>query len=335
MEAGRESTSSGLKARADLASEVAVASDTYSRSRAASFALFTALGLTALKVGVGLWTGSVGVLSEGIHSGLDLVSAAIAFFTIREAGKPADREHPFGHGKIETLSSLLESRLLVLASVFITIEGFHHLKNPTEIRGSGFAIAVIAVSLVASWVVYRHNRKAAQLTESSAIEVNALHFLADAVTSGGVLVALVAIELTGLKWIDPAIAFGIAVYILAISWKQIARSIAELSDHQLPEEEVGRARDVLDQFKPRVLEAHEIRTRKSGVHRHFDFHLLVCGRMTVEESHDVCDDIEAALEREFPGSLVSIHVEPCGHPGSVLPSFCSRTESRRCEAVRV
>jgi cation diffusion facilitator family transporter len=326
---------SKARREADAASAAAVVLDTRERSRAASFALSAALLLAALKIGVGLWTNSVGVFSEGIHSSLDLVSAAIAFFTIREAGKPADREHPFGHGKIETLSSLLESLLLVAASVFITIEAVQHLRHPVPVEHAGIAIATIAFSLVASYGVYLHNRRAARLTESSAIEVNALHFLADAVTSAGVLLALVAIAWTGWEWIDPAIAFAIAIYILAISWKQISRSISELTDHQLPEGEIARVRAVLDTFKPRILEAHDLRTRKSGVHRHFDFHVLFCGKSTVEESHAVCDEMEAALEREFPGSLVSVHVEPCGHPGSLLPAHCARTESRKCEALRV
>jgi cation diffusion facilitator family transporter len=316
---------------ADAASEAAVASDARERSRAASFALVAALLLATLKIGVGAWTKSVGVFSEGIHSSLDLVSAAIAFFTIREAGKPADREHPFGHGQIETLSSLVESLLLVAASVFITIEAIEHLRHPVAVEHTGVAIATIAISLVASYGVYLHNRRSAQLTESSAIEVNALHFLADAVTSAGVLIALLAIAWTGWTWIDPAIAFAIAIYILAISWKQIARSISELTDHQLPEAEIERAVALIDGFRPRILEAHHLRTRKSGVHRHFDFHALFCAKASVEESHGVCDEVETAFENEFPGCQVSIHVEPCGHPGTRLPASCARTKSGKCE----
>jgi cation diffusion facilitator family transporter len=332
MEKASRSKTARIPAR--LASDAAATLDAQERSRAASFALVAALLLAALKIGVGIWTKSVGVFSEGIHSSLDLVSAAIAFFTIREAGKPADREHPFGHGKIETLSSLIESLLLVAASVFITLEGIEHLRNPTPVEHTGVAIATIAVSLVASYGVYLHNRRSAKLTESSAIEVNALHFLADAVTSAGVLIALLVIAYTGWQWIDPAIAFAIAIYILAISWKQIARSISELTDHQLPDEEVARAVRLLESFRPRILEAHDLRTRKSGVHRHFDFHALFCGRATVEESHLVCDELETAFENEFPGSQVSIHVEPCGHPGSTLPAHCARTNSGKCEGRR-
>lgn len=275
---------------------------------------------------------SVGVLSEGIHSSLDLVSALVAAYSIREAGKPADREHPYGHGKIETLSSLLESLLLVLASIFITTEAIDHVRHPVPIEHAGSAIATIAISLVVSFIVFRHNARAGQTTESSAIQVNALHFFADAITSAGVLVGLVAIYYTGASWIDPAIAFAIAVYILAISGRQILRSVEELTDRRLPLEEVERTRKILDSFKPRIMEVHELKTRKSGVHRHFNFHALVCGRVSVAESHAVCDEIEDRLEAEFPGSQITIHVEPCGHHGSALPSRCFRTASGKCEA---
>ncbi|MBC7385826.1 MAG: cation transporter [Cryobacterium sp.] len=288
----------------------------------------------AIKLAVGIWAHSVGLFSEGIHSALDLVSAAIAFFTIREAGKPADEDHPFGHGKIETLSSLVESLLLVVASVFIVMEGLKHVKNPEPLEHAGYAIATIGTSLFISYFVYLHNAKAARQTDSSAIEVNALHFLADAVTAGGVLIALVAIHYTGAMWLDPAIAFLIAGYILAISWRQVVRSVRELTDRVLPSAEVASAEKILASFKPRVIEVHELRTRKSGAHRHFDFHAIFCGKMTVNESHFVCDEMEDELQAEFPGSLVSIHVEPCGHPGVPIPAHCSRTTSGVCEANR-
>jgi len=303
------------------------------RSRAASAAFFAAFFLTAIKLSVAVYSGSVGVLSEGIHSALDLVSAGIASYSIREAGKPADREHPFGHGKIETLSSLLESILLVLASVFIVLEGAAHIRTPVVPEHTGLAIATIAISLVISYIVFRHNSNAGAATGSSAIQVNALHFLADAITSAGVLVALTAIHFTHAAWIDPVIAFLIAIYILGISWRQIKSSIEELTDRRLPLAEVARAREIMESFKPRIMEVHELKTRRSGVHRHFDFHALVCGRMSVVESHEVCDEIEAHLEAEFPGSFISIHVEPCGHPESALPPRCFRTATGKCEAA--
>lgn len=271
------------------------------------------------------------MISEGIHSSLDLVSATVAFFTIRAAGKPADSGHPYGHGKFETLSALFESLLLVAAAVFIVKEGIDHVLNPVPIQHAPIAIATITVSLFVSYFVYRHNEKAARITDSAAIQVNALHFLSDAVTSAGVLIALVAIHFTGKTWIDPLVAFAIALYILAISWRQVVNSVHELTDKRLPMAEMRKAEEILNSYKPRIIEVHELRTRKSGVHRHFDFHVLFCGLLSVRESHRVCDEMEDALEKEFPDCLVSIHVEPCGHPESPLPATCGRTVSLKCE----
>lgn len=240
------------------------------------------MGLTAFKLGVGYVTGSVGVISEGIHSFLDLISAAVAYYTIREAGKPADLEHPFGHGKIETVSSLFESLLLVLAAGLIIKEGIDHIANPHPIQYPGLAIVTIAISLVVSFVIYRHNAHAAKITESSAIHVNALHFLTDVVASAGVLLGLIVLKFTGWLIIDPLIGFAVAGYILHISIKQVRSALFELTDTRLPDAEIRQIQGILDGFNNQVIEAHDLRTRKGGATRHIDFHLVLCGQMSVQ-----------------------------------------------------
>jgi cation diffusion facilitator family transporter len=257
------------------------------------------------------FSNSVSVLSEGVHSFLDLVSAAISFFTVKEAGKPADEDHPFGHGKIETLSSLFESILLAIAAAIIFFEGINHLRNPEPIEHAGFAIATIFISLVVSYAIYRHNSAAAQETESSALHVNALHFLSDVIASLGVLAGLVLMKLTGWTVIDPIIAFVVAIYILIISAKQVRGALLELADTQLPEEEIQRIRSLLVTSSGEMIEAHDLRTRKSGAVRHIDFHLVVCGQMTVEASHSLCDELEGKINQVFPRASINIHVEPC------------------------
>ncbi len=275
-----------------------------------------------MKLAVGLMSGSIGVLSEAAHSFLDLVSAAVAFFTIRAAVKPADHGHPYGHGKFETLSSLLESLLLVAAAGWIVIEAVGHLRNPQPIAHQGLAIAVIVISMVVSYFMYIHNRSAAAVTESSAIHVNALHFLSDVVASGGVLAGLLIIHFTGWTIVDPIVAIGVAAYILAISYKQVRRALQELSDTQLPEAEVQEIERILKEFPGRLLEAHELRTRKGGTTRYMDFHLVVCGAMTVSESHLLCDEIEGKLHEKFPTASVTIHVEPCEHHRTRCNEMC-------------
>lgn len=266
-----------------------------------------------LKLGVAVISGSVGVLSEGIHSFLDLISASVSFFSVRVAGKPADEDHPYGHGRIETLSSLFEALLLLAAAVWIVDEGWDHLHNPRPIAYQALAIAIIAFSIVVNYLVYLHNRSAAAETDSSALHVNALHFLSDVVASVAILVGLVLLSVTHWQPIDPIMAFLVAAYILAISVNQVKKALLELSDVQLPENELELIRHTLASFggKEGVIEAHDLRSRKSGANRHIDFHLVVCRYMTVEESHAVCDRIEVALEQVLPRLSASIHVEPC------------------------
>ena len=278
--------------------------------------------LTLFKLGVAYASGSVGVLSEGVHSFLDVISAGLSFFTVQAAIKPADEDHPFGHGKIETLSSLFESLLLVVAAALIVMEGVDHVRNPHPIQFEWLAISSMLVSAGVSYVVYRHNLKASQLTESTALRVNALHFLSDIVASLGILVGLVLIKLTGWYVLDALMAFLVAAYIVAISLSQVKGALAELADAQLPEQEIREIRDILASVKNNAIEAHDLRTRKSGVTRHMDFHLVVCGKMTVERSHEVCDEIEARLLERFPAASVNIHVEPCGHHKTGCEKFC-------------
>ena len=281
------------------------------RHRAASLALGATILLTVMKLSVAFFSGSVGVLSEGIHSFLDLVSAALAYFTIREAGKPADEDHPFGHGKIETLSSLFESLLLVVAAGIIIFEGVGQLQHPEPIHYPILAMASIGFSILISYAVYKNNIQAARLTESSALTVNSLHFLSDVVASVAILIGLVLLKLTGKIVIDALMAFAVAAYILVVSAKQVKEALFELSDKQLPDSEIEQIRNILKTFKEKVIEAHDLRTRRSGATRHIDFHLVVCRYLTVEASHGVCDEMEHKLMAKFPTASVNIHVEPC------------------------
>ncbi|HAR42232.1 MAG TPA: cation transporter [Bdellovibrionales bacterium] len=287
------------------------------RHRAASVALLVTTVLTAIKFVVAFISGSVGVLSEAIHSLLDLISAGLSFFTVQHAIKPADEDHPFGHGKIETLSSLFETVLLLVAAGLIINEGIDQLRNPRELTYAWAAIAVILISLIASYWAYRHNLRAAQNTDSSALHVNALHFLSDVVASIGVLVGLILIKFTGWNIIDPVMAFLVAGYISFISIKQLIHALRELSDGPLPEAEMAQIHAIIHSYADKksvggfAMEAHDLRTRKSGAHRHIDYHLVVCGHMSVDESHAICDEMELKISQLLPNSTIQIHVEPC------------------------
>lgn len=242
---------------------------------------------------------------------MDLVSAVVSFFTVRVAGKPADRDHPFGHGKIETLSSLFEAVLLVVAAAYIVYEAVHNVNNPKPLEYQGVSIIIIFISLVLSLLVFFHNKKAAAKTDSSAIEVNALHFLSDVLSSLGVLIGLVIIHFTGLIVLDSVMAILIAAYVFWMSWSSILRAVYELTDLKLPDDEVLNIKKVLLGFCDRVVAFYNIRTRKSGSERHVDFNMVVCGQESVSRSHHICDTVEKKLKQVLPRINVTIHVEPC------------------------
>jgi cation diffusion facilitator family transporter len=305
-------------------------SEIETRHRAASLAVLVTIGLTAAKMGAAAISNSVGVLSEGIHSSLDLVSAALSFFTVRVAGKPADHDHPFGHGKIETLSSLFESLLLVAAAVWISVEAVDHFRNPHPTQHGWIPIGVMILSLGVSFFAYRHNLQAARETQSSALEVNALHFLADVLASGGVLVGLILLELTGWVYLDPLIAVAVAGYILWASMHQVKGALEELADTQLPASEVEQIASIVHEHRGGLVQAHDLRTRRSGATRHIDFHLVVCGHMTVDASHQVCDELEAKILNVFPQASVHIHVEPCEKERSACQVNCSIESPLAC-----
>jgi cation diffusion facilitator family transporter len=270
----------------------------------------------------------VGVLSEGIHSFLDVISASLTFFTVQEAVKPADEDHPYGHGKIETLSSLFESLLLVAAAGFIFFEAIDHFIHPQPVHHQSFAIGVMIFSILLSYCVYLHNQKVAINTESRALHVNALHFLSDVIASIGILAGLILLKLTGWSPIDPIIAFAVATYILLVSAKQVKEALLELCDTQLPQHEIQTLKSLLSSFEEKMIEAHDLRTRKSGINRHIDFHMVVCGHMTVDRSHSVCDEIENRIQDIFPESSVNIHVEPCEKERAQCPKTCRVVQSR-------
>lgn len=281
------------------------------RAHSATLALWVTLGLTSLKLGVAFVSGSVGVWSEGIHSALDLLSAMFAFFAVRNAMKPADVGHPYGHGKLEAISSLVESVLLIVAASWIAWESFHHWSHPTQVHYSLWAMGVMLVSIAVNFWIYRHNFHVAQRTESQALRVNALHFLADVVTSVGVLFGLCLLEVTGWLWVDPILALLIACFIFGVALKEVKRAMDELLDTALPAHEIKSIQALLESFEPAILSYQDLKTRKAGPNRHVSVTLLCCGQMSVREAHRLCDLLEAKLQVLFPHVWVLSHVEPC------------------------
>lgn len=284
--------------------------------------------LIALKLTVGFMMQSVSVISEAVHSALDLVAALIAWYSVRESGKPADEQHHFGHGKIENVAGTVEALLIFAAALFIIVEAVHKLRGGAgTIGGLGLGALVMGVSAVVNYLVSRHLLNVALKTDSVALEADALHLRTDVYTSAGVLGGLVTIKITGITTLDPIIAIMVALMIVKAAWDLTRSAFFHILDVKLPDDEEAVIHDVMKEHSRLYLEYHKLRTRKAGHIRHIDMHLMVPKQMTVEQGHDLCHRITADIEARLPHSHILAHIEPCRKNCADCTIDCSDREA--------
>ncbi len=278
--------------------------------------------LVVLKLVVGLLGGSVSVVSEAIHSGVDLLAALIAWAAVRTSSKPADRHHPFGHGKFENLSGTVEALLIFLAAGWIIWEAVHKLLHPAPMESLGLGVTVMAVSASANWLISGHLMRVGKETDSVALVADAWHLRTDVYTSAGVMAALALIWAgrnwgwDDLAWIDPVAAILVALLILHAAWELTIQAARDLVDMALPREEVAWLEGRLRALAPTVCGFHNLRTRKSGSSRFFEVHVVVAGGMSVRDSHAITQDIARIIRSRFADAHVTVHIEPCEQPPS-------------------
>ena len=290
-------------------------------ARKTSVALLSVISnamLIALKLIIGLAIGSVSVISEAIHSGVDLLAAVLALFAVRTAAKPADEDHPFGHQKMENISGTVEALLIFLAAVWIIFEAIKKLMHPAPLDAPGWGVAIMLVSAVTNIIVSKRLFKVGKETDSVALQADAWHHWTDVFTSAGVMAGLGLIWLGELvfkgmrfNWIDPIAAICVALLIIKAAYHLTVQSSRDLMDVSLPPEEEKVIKDHIAGRYPVVRAFHRLRTRKAGSQRFIQFHLLVSADMSVEESHKLHDEIVTSIKEHFPGSIVTIHIEPC------------------------
>lgn len=280
-----------------------------SKSGAAWLSVATNALLMLLKLVVGLLTGSVSVLSEAIHSGVDLVGAGIACFSVQAAERPADRSHPYGHGKIEHASALVEAGLILLAAAYLVYESYHRFFDPHPVRSLGWGIAVMALSAVTNWLLSTHLLRVADATDSPALYADGQQLRVDVFTSAGVLVTLALIQATGEMLLDPLIAIVLAGLLVKVAWDLLGDASSALLDSSLPAHETDRLRAALES-DPRVLGYHRVRARRSGSHRHIDLHLLFDPEMSLRDAHALAEEVEDRIRASLPNVSVITHLEP-------------------------
>lgn len=275
--------------------------------------------LVVLKLVVGLSIGAVSIISEALHSAVDLVAAVIALAAVRLSGREADEDHPYGHGKYENVSGAVEALLIFLAAAWIVYEAVHKLIKPAPLAEVGWGVLVMLCSAVANTIVSTILFKVGRETDSLALQADAWHLRTDVYTSVGVMVGLGLIwggkllfPHAELQWLDPVAAIGVALLIIRAAWHLTAEAVRGLLDTGLDREErewvVGYLRELL----PRVCGYHHLHTRKGGATRYIEMHLIVDPTLSLSQAHHLTDEVMAGLRERFPGVHVTTHTEPCG-----------------------
>jgi cation diffusion facilitator family transporter len=281
------------------------------KSRAAALSIASNALLIALKLVAGAITGSIAIVTEAVHSLIDLVASVIAFFSVRKADEPADAEHPYGHEKVENLAAAIEGMLILVGAGVIIYEATRQLVKGAEVDRLGVGIAVMAFSVFANLGVSSVLSRQAKVHESQALEGDAAHLRTDAMTSAGVLFGLALVQITGDAAFDPITALIVAMAIVWAGFRILRRSSAVLVDETLPEVELDRIEAAIASARtPEVAGYHKLRARRAGSRRHIDFHVQYRSGTSLERAHELAHQMRDSIEAEIPQAEVLIHAEP-------------------------
>jgi cation diffusion facilitator family transporter len=274
----------------------------------ARLSVFSNTLLIAMKLIVGIISGSVSIISEAIHSSMDLIAAIIAFFAVRVSDTPPDSKHNYGHGKVENISGVIEGFLILVAAAWIIIEAMKKLLGePYQLESIWLGAVVMFISAAVNTVVSRRLYKVARETNSVALEADALHLKTDVYTSLGVAVGLGLILITGVKWLDPVVAIIVALFIIRESYSLLRRAFTPLLDTSWSEDDIDLLKQKLNQLEVKY---HDLKTRVAGNYRFIDIHVEIPENESVGNAHKYCDRIENELNHMYDNLTTTIHVEP-------------------------
>ncbi len=269
--------------------------------------------LLIMKLVIGFFLGSISILSEALHSGIDLLAAIIANYSVKKAGQPADDEHKFGHGKFENVSGTVEAILIFVAAIIILYESSKKIlgNDGFEFEFIGMGIAVMGISAIINFYVSARIMKVAKKAESIALEADAYHLTTDVYTSIGVFIGLILIQITKNPIFDPLLAIIVALIILKASYDLTKRSVSGIMDVKLSDKEEDTIRSIIHEHYSQYAEYHNLRSRMSGAERFVDLHLVVPKKQLVVDAHDFCDHLEQDIKDKIPNLSILIHIEPC------------------------
>jgi cation diffusion facilitator family transporter len=306
---GHESSGGNRSGRAPLIAPAAVEGST--KFGAARISIVSNSALIILKIVAGALTGSIAILTEAVHSSIDLIASVVAYVSIRKADEPADESHMYGHAKIENLAAAIEGMLILAGAAVILFESARRLATESHIQKVGFGIVVVGVSAAVNLGVSTYLYRKARLHESPALEGDAAHLRADAWTSLAVLLALILIEITGISQLDSIVALVVATAIVYSGIRILSRTSRVLVDEALPADELDLVREVIDSYPGRELAGyHKLRGRRAGSARYIDMHLQFAPGTSLELAHSSAHALQEQIRRQLPGAEVLVHIEP-------------------------
>ena len=286
--------------------------------RAAVLSVISNTALVVIKLITGLLIGSVSIISEAIHSGVDLLAAVIALFSVKTSSLPADSEHPFGHGRIENISGTIEALLIFVAAIWIIVEAVKKLLESGNDRGSRLGGRSNEISAITNIFVSKMLFKVGRETDSIALQADAWHRKTDVYTSAGVMAGLALLWLAewlfpdgNFFWLDPVAALVVAVLIIKAAYDLTSQSAKDLLDVHLPSVELEWIKEKINEQAGIIHGFHDLRTRKAGHFRFIEFHLKVESLMSVIDSHAIAKELSNEIKIQFPNTTVTIHIEPC------------------------
>jgi len=280
-----------------------------SKVKVASLSIFSNTFLIIIKLLVGIFTGSVSIVSEAIHSTMDLLASIIAFFSVKLSDRPADDTHPYGHGKVENISGVIEALLIFVASIWIIVESVKKILSPEKMQSIGIGFLVMFISSGVNFIVSKKIYKVAKKEDSIALEADALHLKADVYTSLGVGLGLLLIWITNLNFLDPVVAILVAIFILKESFHLLKTAFNPLLDVKLSDEEIKIIKYEINKYSSLYCDYHDLKTRRSGPTKHVDLHLVFPENMSIKNAHDICDKIEDDIETMLKNTHIMIHLE--------------------------
>lgn len=279
------------------------------KDKAARLSIASNSLLIILKLIAGILIGSISVISEAIHSSIDLLASFIAYFSIRKASKEEDSEHPFGHGKYENVSGFSEAILIFFAAALIIFQAVKKIIHGINIESVGPGLIVMFISGIVNLVISTILMKVSKKEESIALEADAMHLLTDVITTAGVFLGLLLVKFTHLSVFDPLAAILVAFLIIKTSIDLTKKSIMDLVDSSLSSEDIQKIVKIIN-CHPEVKSYHRLRTRKSGSKKEIDIHLKISDEFSLVQAHNLCDAIEEKIKHVFPNSYILIHAEP-------------------------